>query len=65
MPALVDRMRADPNHLSRAWIAVALGRIADPRPLPWNASLMVSTNYDQAPPTLRDPEAYRGVLDYP
>ncbi len=65
VPALVERMRADPNHLTRAWISVALGRIADPAPMPWNAALMVGANYDQAPATLRDPDAYRGVLDYP
>ncbi|MEM7309765.1 MAG: HEAT repeat domain-containing protein [Planctomycetota bacterium] len=65
LPKLCERLRDDPSHLSRAWISVATGRISDPEDLPWNAHLMVTANYDAVLPTLRDPNARQGVVDYP
>lgn len=53
------------NDLSRAWTAVAVGRICDPSDLPWNARLSVGINYDVALTTLVDPDARTGILDLP
>jgi len=64
LPLLTERLAEDPNTLSRAWISVAVGRIADADARPWNASLSVGVNYDVALPTLHDPDVH-GVLDYP
>lgn len=65
LPALVEHLREEESDLARAWVSVALGRIVDTAPRPWNAELMISANYDQSPDTLRDPQNGQGVLDYP
>ena len=62
---LSERLQEDRDDLARAWTAVAVGRIADPAAMPWNAGLMVGVNYDVPLVTLRDPDTRHGVLDYP
>lgn len=47
---------------ARAFAAVALGIVADRRPLPWNSILSVGVNYAAAPPTLYDAQGL-GVLN--
>lgn len=47
---------------ARAFAAVALGIVADRRPLPWNSILSVGVNYAAATPTLYDGQGL-GVLN--
>jgi HEAT repeat protein len=55
----------DPSRpeLVRAFALVALGGIADDRPLPWNEPLSRGINYRAGRPTLTSPVDARGVLD--
>lgn len=46
----------------RTEVAIALGRLADSRPLSWRAILATGTNYHGAPATLTSPDG-TGVLD--
>lgn len=57
------RMLHDPSRgaLARAFAAVALGGVCDPRPLPWNTPIGADVNYRAAVPTLTDQVS--GVLD--
>ncbi len=65
LPLLSGAFQRESDELSRAWLAVALGRIASPSAKPWNAALMRSANYFGATATLTDPRSASGVLDYP
>ena len=47
--------------LTRAFAAVALGGVCDPKPLPWNARYTSGLNYRAAVETLTDGAA--GILD--
>jgi HEAT repeat protein len=51
--------------ISRAWTAVAIGRICDQDDLPWNGRVAVGVNYDVVFPTLIEPEFSTGLLDLP
>ncbi len=48
---------------SRAWAAVALGRICDADDLPWVGRASIRTQYDVNLPTLIEPEFRGGLLD--
>jgi len=50
---------------TRAWTAVAIGRIADEDPWPWVGRLSVGVQYDVALPTLIEPRFLSGLLDLP
>lgn len=59
---LVDTLNnAELTPLTRAFAAVALGGVCDPRPLPWNARYTSGLNYRAAVETLTDGSA--GILD--
>jgi len=49
--------------VTRAFGAVALGLICDKESEPWNAKLAADSGWWEAPPTLHDPGAGKGVLD--
>jgi len=60
---LVRMLRDDElTDRSRGFAAVALGLIADPAPLPWNARLSVDLNYRAASETLNDSNG-TGILN--
>jgi HEAT repeat protein len=56
---MLDNAQLTP--LTRAFAAVALGGVCDPRPLPWNARYTSTLNYRAAVETLTDGAA--GILD--
>jgi HEAT repeat protein len=51
------------NDTTRAYAAVALGAIGDKELLPWNSKIAADVLWWQAPPTLFDPAAGKGILD--
>jgi HEAT repeat protein len=57
---LEDRERGP---LARAFAAVALGLVAERRPLPWNAPVAEDLNYRAALDFLLDPASGTGILD--
>jgi HEAT repeat protein len=65
LPLLSGAFQRESDDLSRAWLAVAIGRIAGLSAKPWNAALMRCTNYCGATATLTNPRSATGVLDYP
>jgi HEAT repeat protein len=47
--------------LTRAFAAVALGRVCDKDPLPWNSTYSTNTNYRASTETLTN--GHSGILD--
>jgi HEAT repeat protein len=60
LAALVDERKSE---RARGYAAVALGNVADPEALPWNASLAHGLNYRATTATLTDPVLGGGILD--
>lgn len=48
---------------SKAFVVVALGRIVDPRPLPWNAQFLKDFHYPSAAVTQIDRANFTGIFD--
>jgi len=53
------------NETGRAWTAVAIGRICDEDPWPWNSRVSAGSQYDVWLPTLVEPQLQNGLLDLP
>jgi len=62
-PLLAVALDTTRTNGSRAFSIVALGLIADARPLPWNVLFASDSNYWIPPSTLFDPIGNAGVLD--